>query len=167
MYQVYWLHLNVHKDPVVDGYVGITKQTHKYKGRTASHLRFLKNGSHNNPKLQNAFNKYKEIQTTILLEGDKKECILYERKLRPVANVAWNIMEGGNIPPSQVGKHWFTNGSMNRLTFDCPVGFHAGRTQKSGADHGHYGKPKNYKVKFSKEFLAQQKMPPWNAKGTN
>lgn len=67
-------------------------------------------------------------------------------------------MEGGNIPPNNKGKHWFTNGKVNRLLTKCPDSFWPGKTQKKGEEHGHFGKPKNYKspTRFSKGHI------PWN-----
>ena len=67
-------------------------------------------------------------------------------------------MPGGGVPPLHTGKHWYTDGAFNRLGFECPEGFHPGKTQKSGKDHAFYGVAKTYEIKgtFAKGST------PWN-----
>lgn len=123
-------------------------------------MRKLRNGSHPNPKLQSAYRKYGELLVSILREGTEGECVAYEAALRPSPNVAWNIMVGGNIPPSQKGRKWFTDGVKSVVALVCPDGFVPGRTQSAGEAHALFGKPKGYKISYSKEFLARQRTPP-------
>ena len=142
---------------MTQGYVGITR-TEGRGDRLWRHFNKLKNKSHPNPHLQNAYNLYNNLEVEIIFRGTEKDCIAKEIDLRPKKEIGWNILEGGGMPPSHKGKHWFTNGKENVLTEDAPNGYILGKTQVSGKYHGHYGKPKNYKVKntFEKGRI------PWN-----
>jgi hypothetical protein len=157
--KVYWIHSPTHTDPLHEGYIGITL-TSGSNGRISSHFRKLKNLSHPNPKLQNAFNKHKNLICLILLESTVEACINEEIKLRPFKEIGWNILEGGGLPPNHKGLHWYNNGIINCFSVDCPEGFVSGKLQKSGKGHGHYGKKKLYTtvqpIKFKKGNV------PWN-----
>ena len=80
---------------------------------------------------------------------------LYEHrflwKVKAPSNPRFLNQNYGNTP-NQKGKKWWTNGRENRLSYECPVGFRKGKTQKSGPEHGHSGKPKNYKTVQKKTF---------------
>lgn len=70
---VYWIHRKSHHDAESQGYVGISNW---FRGRKYMHKRTLKDGVHKNPKLQNAFNKYKtEIVIDVIYKGPLDECI--------------------------------------------------------------------------------------------
>ena len=43
---------------------------------------------------------------------------------------------------AQIGKHWFTNGQINKFSFECPDGFHPGRTYKCKNNNLNYDKDK-------------------------
>jgi hypothetical protein len=143
--KVYWIKHKEHKDIMTQGYVGITV-TEGRGNRIWGHFNKLRNKSHPNSHLQNAYNLYKELEVDIVFEGTEEECIAKEIELRPIKEIGWNILEGGGMPPNHSGKHWFTNGKDNMLTEDCPIGFRLGKTQVSGDQHGHYSKPKKYKT---------------------
>jgi hypothetical protein len=46
-------------------------------------------------KLRSTGTVPKASQMTILLEGDRAECLAMERKLRPARNIGWNKAVGG------------------------------------------------------------------------
>jgi hypothetical protein len=144
---------------MTQGYVGITV-TEGRGNRIWGHFNKLRNKSHPNSHLQNAYNLYKELEVDIVFEGTEEECIAKEIELRPIKEIGWNILEGGGMPPNHSGKHWFTNGKDNMLTEDCPIGFRLGKTQVSGDQHGHYSKPKKYKTVQVHSF-AEGNIP-WN-----
>lgn len=146
---VYWIHRLSQSDPAREGYVGIANN---YLLRAWNHGRQLKHGSHPNPKLQHAFNKAPgEIVVERLFVGGLSECIALEQELRPKAEVAWNLLPGGGMPPPQRGLPWFTDGIKNVKSLSCPKGFWAGKSQKSGPGHGLSGKPKSaaHRMKLS------------------
>lgn len=155
--KVYWIKHKEHNNIMTQGYVGITS-TEGRGDRIWSHFNKLKNKSHPNPHLQNAYNLYNDLDIEIVFEGTEEDCIAKEIELRPTKEIGWNILEGGGLPPNHNGKYWFTNGKENTLAEDCPKGYRLGRTTINGEQHGHYGKPKKYKVKntFEKGYT------PWN-----
>lgn len=95
IYCVYWLRLPIHSSRD-DGYIGISNQPHK---RFKQHKQ-----RKTNPHLTNAFAKYDNITMDILFEGTKDECKELERQLRPRAEMGWNIVPGGGMPPSWKGR---------------------------------------------------------------
>lgn len=158
--RVYWIKHKKHTDILTEGYIGITTTCGK-GNRLWSHFNKLGHGSHPNPKLQNAYNKYgKEVIWKVIFEGSELECVDIEEKYRPRKEIGWNILQGGNMPPNNKGKHWYTNGIDNILLFECPSGYRPGKIQISGSEHGHYGKKKNYQVKgniFKKGHISWSK----------
>ena len=95
IYNVYWIHREQDTDITQNGYIGISCNV---KSRLLEHKRS------GNQHLTNAFNKYKDIRLSILLQGTKEYCSFIEEKLRPNQNIGWNIEKGGGIPPSWFGK---------------------------------------------------------------
>lgn len=94
---VYWLRCVEHTDMFSQGYVGITRHGRE-KRRFWEHKTVGQNAH-----LRNALNKYEVVQE-ILLIADKDYCKEIEQKLRPEANIGWNIVAGGGLPPSFKGK---------------------------------------------------------------
>lgn len=43
--------------------------------------------------------------------------------------ISQTIKSKGITPPSQKGKHWYTNGIINKLCFTCPDGFRPGQVR--------------------------------------
>ena len=93
---LYWLHLPEHSDMFRDGYIGVSINPER---RLWAHK-----SKKCNPHLTNAFAKYKNIISTILLKGNEAYCYKLEKKLRPIEDIGWNIASGGGRPPSMLGK---------------------------------------------------------------
>jgi group I intron endonuclease len=93
---VYWLHLPTHTDPFSQGYVGVSCDPKK---RLRVHTWLAKKGRHENPILENVFNKHEKVLHTILLIGEENYCYEIENKMRPSKNTGWNINIGGTKPP--------------------------------------------------------------------
>lgn len=139
--KVYWLHLKNHTRVDREGYIGVTTNI---DARLEYHFRTLRHASHCNPRLQAAYNKYRdEIVSSLLFDGLMEECVALEKKLRPDKEIGWNLLEGGGFPPMQKNIPWFTNGITNIKAAECPDGFWRGKTQKDGGVHGLAGRPKS------------------------
>jgi hypothetical protein len=97
---IYWLHLSEHTDMKSEGYIGVAKNHHK---RFESHKREALKSNHENPHLQQAFQKYGDrIQKHIVWLGEENVCYENEEILRPKPGIGWNINKGGDKPP--IGK---------------------------------------------------------------
>lgn len=100
---VYWLHDSSCKDPVWDGYVGVTIG-YRELARFQEHMRSGKFPT--------------DVKMTILSRGFAETCYLYEAVLRPHAHIGWNVAAGGargnksGIPKSEETKAKI--GSANR-----------------------------------------------------
>ena len=96
---VYWLRDNSCSIPESSGYVGITRRKEQRFREHAKSGRFPK-----------------DVTFEVLFEGEKKECVDLERRLRPSWNIGWNIAPGGDIPPSPLGKKhpWVSEANRNR-----------------------------------------------------
>jgi hypothetical protein len=95
---VYWIHLLEHTDINTQGYVGVSKDV---DFRTVTHLRQLVDGTHTNPHLKYAFDKYgwEKFKVDVVLCGDEAYCYVVENSLRPLKNIGWNITIGGHRGP--------------------------------------------------------------------
>lgn len=97
MYTLYWIKNTEYKNPLTEGYIGITKQT--------LHKRF--EDHKNNHKNKHLKNRCRQSNTFILPLAEnlsKSEAQELELKYRPKENIGWNIAKGGDIPPSRKGK---------------------------------------------------------------
>lgn len=99
MCYLYWLHHTYnHYDFRVEGYIGVTNNP---KERLLGHKAKCLNV---NKHLFNAFQKYgNDVVMTILWEGSEDECYKMEAQYRPLKDIGWNILVGGNHPPYRVG----------------------------------------------------------------
>lgn len=95
-YSAYWIHLLEHSDIMNEGYVGISNNTKR---------RFKEHSKSKNSIISNAIQKYgSELLWDVVFENlSYDEAIKIERNLRPNMRIGWNIMTGGNIPPSFEG----------------------------------------------------------------
>jgi hypothetical protein len=89
---IYWIHYPEHKDPLNEGYVGITDD---FERRIIEH----KKTAIKNPKSPKdealAGPRSDEIIVELIFEGTPAECATEEYRLRPKKNIGWNILYGG------------------------------------------------------------------------
>ena len=97
---VYWIRLTEHTDPNTQGYIGVSKRAHS---RMRAHIANCLIGTHYNPHLLNAVNKYGEdnIVLDVILFGDEQFCYDTESMLRPSKGIGWNIAPGGHRGPGR------------------------------------------------------------------
>lgn len=76
---VYWIYDESCKNPLTDGYIGVSHNVHK---RYKTHIR-------NKRVPKNSLYK-------ILFEGTRLECFTYEKQMRPSKNIGWNNAVGGS-----------------------------------------------------------------------
>jgi hypothetical protein len=94
-YCLYWIHYPDQKDPMLEGYIGITGDFHT---RIETHSKYTKYAHIKNRIDSGAI-------ATILQENlTKEQAESLELVHRPEENIGWNIAKGGNIPPSRKGK---------------------------------------------------------------
>lgn len=79
------------------GYVGISSQP---LNRIDKHM----NGN-GNILVGRAAKKYPELSYSVVFSGPREMMLTLEKLLRP-AKMAWNLVEGGGMPPSSKGKTW-------------------------------------------------------------
>lgn len=94
---VYWIHLKEHTDITTNGYVGITTLgvADRYARHISAARRVHKTGRRS--IISHVILKYgSDLIVTTLLEGSQEYCQLIENKLRPSAQIAWNIAPGGS-----------------------------------------------------------------------
>ena len=94
-YCLYWIHYPDQKDPMLEGYIGITSD---FNTRINTHSKYTKYAH-----IKNRINS--GAIATILHENlTKEQAENLELVHRPEENIGWNIAKGGNIPPSRKGK---------------------------------------------------------------
>jgi hypothetical protein len=95
---VYWIRLPEHTDPRTEGYVGVSK---RYESRLLDHYNAIQKGTHKNPHLVNAVNKYgwDTLIKEALYTGEEHECYEVESTYRTSKAVGWNISPGGHRGP--------------------------------------------------------------------
>jgi len=119
---LYWIHHTDHTDIFSQGYVGVSNNVKK---RWSDHAWKAQNAH-----LANAISKYgwNSLVKEVVLIADDGYCLNIESKLRPTANIGWNITFGGGMPPSSKGKIF---GPMSIET----------KAKVSAAKKGHRHKP--------------------------
>lgn len=88
--QLYHIHKPEHKGKLTEGYIGVSVD---------AVTRFKQHKRTTNSHLKNAFNKYPDLQMTVICFGDKNTILRMEEELRPSENIGWNIAKGGGLPP--------------------------------------------------------------------
>ena len=95
---VYWVHHPDHSDMLTQGYIGVSKNV---KTRFSNHK-----NSPSNEHLKRAIEKYgwDTLVKKVLLIADEAYCLMIEAKLRAADQIGWNVVAGGGMPPSALGK---------------------------------------------------------------
>ena len=95
---VYWIHLPEHTDILTQGYIGVSNNT-KYRWREHQ-------SRTENIHLQRAIKKYSwdNLIKEVIVIADNLYCLAVEFKLRAKDSIGWNIVAGGGMPPSSLGK---------------------------------------------------------------
>mgnify|MGYP001304098585 CR=1 FL=1 len=130
-YVVYWIRLERHKDPLTEGYVGITKNRGK---RMREHRRSAETGSQH--VIHRAMRKYAgSLKVKTLFKGSRDDCKAEELRLRPDANIGWNICAGGVLPPPQslekMQAHW------EKTLKDLPPHRHSNKHKEAVRERNH------------------------------
>jgi group I intron endonuclease len=96
IYQIRALHNN-------EVYIGSSSNLGQ---REKDHFRFLKYGTHDNPKLQAAYNKYgpENFVFEVLLECSPENCLAEEQRHFDNIKPHYNIVLVAGMPPSRKGK---------------------------------------------------------------
>jgi predicted GIY-YIG superfamily endonuclease len=94
-YCLYWIHYPDQKDPMLEGYIGITSD---FDARIQTHSKYTKYAHIKNRMDSGA------IATILHNNLTKEQAEDLEWVHRPEENIGWNIAKGGNIPPSRKGK---------------------------------------------------------------
>jgi len=103
MAEVYWIHLKEHIDMSTCGYIGYTSKT--AKERYLQHVNYSKSPSKKKDIIHKAILKYgDELIVETLIKGTPEYCLWLEEKLRPTNKIGWNIVKGGGVPPSALGR---------------------------------------------------------------
>ena len=79
------------------GYIGISSHP---LSRIDKHF-----SGHGNIIVGRASKKYKELSYSVVFNGSREAMLVLEKHLRP-QKMAWNLVEGGGMPPSAKGKTW-------------------------------------------------------------
>jgi group I intron endonuclease len=95
---LYWIRHQDHTDMFNQGYIGVSKNVEK---RWYDHKTYTENAH-----LKNAITKYgwDNLVKEVVLIADDDYCLNIEAKLRPTDQLGWNIVKGGGMPPSSLGK---------------------------------------------------------------
>lgn len=122
-----------------EGYIYLTenllngkKYVGKHVGKPESSKKYLGSGIH----LLRALKKYgkENFKKTIIEyieDGDLNEREIYWIKQYKTYENGYNMTEGGDGNRGMLsGRHWFTNGKINVLKYECPEGFYRGITPK-------------------------------------
>lgn len=150
---LYWIRHQDHTDMFNQGYIGVSKNVEK---RWYDHKTYTENAH-----LKNAITKYgwDNLVKEVVLIADDDYCLDIEAKLRPTNQLGWNIVKGGGMPPSSLGKKF---GPMSEET----------KAKVSTAKKGHRHTPEiealvtqnllihGMPTRFTKGFT------PWNKGGT-
>ncbi len=90
---VYWIHYLDQTDPKNEGYIGISTQL---STRIKSHIS-------RNPHMKHRIDNGAVV--TVLHEvSTLSDAAKFEQEYRPEDNIGWNLIKGGDIPPSRKNK---------------------------------------------------------------
>ncbi|CUH79176.1 hypothetical protein TRM7557_02230 [Tritonibacter multivorans] len=114
IFSLYWLHLESHWDPMVEGYIGITRT--EVKQRFSSHR-----SGWTTPSLASAFEAdLTAVRCTVLYdELPEVAARALEQVYRPINNIGWNRDPGGRGIRNRKQIWWVTPNGV-RLYKDTP-----------------------------------------------
>lgn len=92
IYYIYHIYKPEDEGQYDKGYIGIINNPQRRKN---THLRLLKDNCHYNPHLQNAYNKYGNLEFKILLVTNYDHALYLESQFRPNKRIGLNISPGG------------------------------------------------------------------------
>lgn len=129
---LYWIHLEGHTDFLVEGYIGITKNSpaQRLTQHRAAALRNLKAGKYLSPLKQVLISNPDNLLVKTLVVGSHDYISDLERQLRPRRFIGWNLSRGGGTPEDLYIK---TGGSD----------YCKSQLRKYLDEHGHYATHRN------------------------
>jgi hypothetical protein len=89
---IYWIHYPEHKDPLTEGYVGISQNL---DSRLSVHRTTARSNPTNPMHKELLGPRANEMITEIIFDGTSAECADEENRLRPEKYIGWNIDKGG------------------------------------------------------------------------
>lgn len=97
---LYWIRASHHSNVMEEGYIGVTKNVNrrwKY-----GHFWAYKKKRHDNKLLTNAIDKHgwDGLIKEVLVIAPEAYCYELEAKLRQHDNIGWNLVAGGQKPPT-------------------------------------------------------------------
>lgn len=100
---VYWIRKPEHSDFMSEGYVGVTNTS--LEQRIYEHEKSARLGGKKSYVIHKAIKKYgmQNLVASVLVEASEDYCYEVEYKIRPEASIGWNILPGGQRPPSRKG----------------------------------------------------------------
>jgi hypothetical protein len=116
-YVCYWLNDDTCKDPSVHGYIGCSYRP-RFDRRIRAHRNYYQNykGAIGVPS--------HDFKVNILFVGTKKECIKFQRKLRPTSHIGWNRNYGGcHIGHATGIKQNLNKSARQKLSSLCGIRF--------------------------------------------
>ena len=113
---VYWIHRPEHTDMFSQGYIGVSNNTKK---RWNTHKIATEN-----IYLQRAIKKYgwDSLIKEVVVIADRLYCLAIECKLRSSAAIGWNIVAGGGMPPSSLGKKYIRSAEYREKQSKAHIG---------------------------------------------
>ena len=96
IYYLYHIRRNIHDGQLNEGYIGVSRTPFD---RYEDHVKRSEN-----PHLQNAISKYRDIEMRLISSGTKEQVLKMENWLRPNRQMGWNIAIGGGMPPDPTGR---------------------------------------------------------------
>ena len=89
-YFVYWIHKETHKDPYVEGYIGISNDpTRRFKEHSKNKQKSYVTNAIKSGAVMSVLYENVEIETAKQIE----------ETFRPNENIGWNVAKGGGVPP--------------------------------------------------------------------
>lgn len=115
----------------VNSVPGLNNKSGQYKKANCVHLHKLKNDSEYRDefckRVSNGMKKSPKVQARMVKLSAEVHERWKGRKHTEESKAKMSATKRGKQTTSTLGKHWFTNGEKNILTYQCPVGYYRGR----------------------------------------